>query len=173
MALSISDVGPTPGNFVGAAPQRCGSGRILCLGLSADGRRVYAGSYAGVWRSDDAGRNFRQMSRPQPGSYEALVPGALHAPHVFDIAVSPTDPDLLLVAALRSPFSISASGIWRSTDGGDTWNIALVASWVGQIAFAADDPSFVIAALRDSGGNRLAISHDAGLSWVFKQISPV
>ena len=168
MALLISDIGPAPNTFVGATPQRSGSGRILCLALAADGQRMYAGSYAGVWRSDDAGRSFTQMSRPQPSSFEADVPGALQAPHIFDIAVSPGDPDIVLAAAVRSQFISAPNGVWRSADGGQSWTLVQPAFSVGQIAFAPDDPSLVIAPI----GNSVAISHDAGLNWSVRFLSP-
>jgi len=168
MALLITDVGPSPNTFVGATPQRSGSGRILSLALAADGQRMYAGSYAGVWRSDDAGRSFRQMSRPQPGTFGAEVAGALQAPHIFDVAVSPADPDIVLAAAVRSQFIGAPNGIWRSADGGESWTLVQPAFSVGQIAFAADDPSLVIAPI----GNFIAISHDAGLNWSVRFLSP-
>jgi hypothetical protein len=173
MALLISDVGPTPNSFVGATPQRSGSGRILCLALAADGQRMYAGSYAGVWRSDDGGRSFTQMSRPQPGSFEANVPGALQAPHIFDIAVSPADPEIVLAAAVRSQFIGAPNGIWRSTDGGQSWTLVQPAFRVGQIVFAPDDPSLVIAPIGDQFlFTSIAISHDAGRNWSVRSLNP-
>jgi hypothetical protein len=67
---------------------------------------MYAGSFAGVWRSDDGGRNWFQLTRPQPGLgvVQADVPGALLAPHVFDLVASPTDPDVALGSAIDSQF---------------------------------------------------------------------
>ena len=101
--VDFTDVGPSPDNFVGANAVRGGSGRILSLAAAADGRRLYAGSYAGVWRSDDAGRNWRQMTRPQPATFDAEVPGALFAPYVVDLAVSPGDANLVIAAAEIQP----------------------------------------------------------------------
>ena len=167
MALLVSDVGPTPANFVGSTAVRSGSGRITSLALAADGQRLYAGSYAGVWRSDDAGRNFRQMSRPQPGTYNAALPGALTAQHIFDIAVSPADADVVLVAAVRSQFAVPSNGIWRSTDGGQTWTLVRP-GFCSQIVFASDDPSLVMAPF----GSSIAISHNAGISWNVVPLSP-
>ena len=173
MALLVSDVGPTPANFVGSTAQRSGSGRILSLAVTADGQRLYAGSYAGVWRSDDAGRSFHQMSRPQPGGYEADVPGALQAPHIFDIAVSPADPDIVLAVAVRSQFAVPANGIWRSSDGGQSWTLVQPAFRVGQIAFAPDDPSLVIAPIGDTNLiSSIAISQNAGVTWAVTPLNP-
>jgi len=173
MALLVSDAGPTPANFVGSTAQRSGSGRILSLAVTADGQRLYAGSYAGVWRSDDAGRSFHQMSRPQPGGYEADVPGALQAPHIFDIAVSPADPDIVLAVAVRSQFAVPANGIWRSSDGGQSWTLVQPAFRVGQIAFAPDDPSLVIAPIGDTNLiSSIAISQNAGVTWAVTPLNP-
>ena len=173
MALLVSDVGPTPSTLVGESAVRSGSGRILSLGLAAGGQRLYAGSYAGVWRSDDAGRSFQQMPRPQPGTYDAAVPGALHAPHIFDIAVSPADPDVVLVAALRSQFAVPRNGIWRSSDGGQSWTLVQPAPYVSQIVFAPDDPSLVMATISAANNNsHMAISHNAGINWNVRTLNP-
>jgi hypothetical protein len=178
MAQFVSDVGPTPASLVGSTAVRSGSGRIVSLARSADAQRIYAGSYAGVWRSDDAGRTFRQMSRPQPGTHDADVAGALHAPHIFDLAVSPADPDIVLAAAVRSQFAVPADGVWRSTDGGASWTLVQPAFRVSQIAFAPDDPDLVIASLGVVDPifltlrSALAISHDAGAHWSVISLSP-
>jgi hypothetical protein len=167
MSFDISDVGPTPASFQGSTPVRSGSGRILSLAMASDNQRAYAGSYAGVWRSDDGGRSWRQMSRPQPGVYDADTPGALYAPHIFDVAVSSSDPDIVLAAAWRSQFKPSRNGVYRSVDGGSSWTLVQPGN-VGQIAFASDDPSLAIAAL----GDGIAVSHDAGVTWTFKPLDP-
>jgi len=173
MASLVSDVGPTPLSFTGSAPQRSGSGRIVCLAVAADDQRLYAGSYAGVWRSDDAGRTFRQMSRPQPGTFDAAVPGALHAPHIFDIAVSPANPNIVLAAAVRSQFKVPENGVWRSADGGESWRLVQPAFRVGQIAFAPDDPDLVFATLGDNSlRSSIAISRNAGLNWNVAPLDP-
>ena len=167
MSLDIADVGPTPASFQGSTPVRSGSGRILSLAMASDNQRAYAGSYAGVWRSDDGGRSWRQMSRPQPGVYDAETPGALYAPHIFDVAVSPADPDIVLAAAWRSQFKPSRNGVYRSADGGFSWTLVQPGA-AGQIAFAPDDPTLAIAAL----GSGVAVSHDAGVTWTFKPLDP-
>ena len=167
MSFDIADVGPTPASFQGSTPVRSGSGRILSLAMASDNQRAYAGSYAGVWCSNDGGRSWRQMSRPQPGVYDADTPGALYAPHIFDVAVSPSDPDIVLAAAWRSQFKPSRNGVYRSVDGGFSWTLVQRGN-VGQITFASDDPSLAIAAL----GDGVAVSHDAGVTWTFKALDP-
>lgn len=166
--MSIADIGPTPATFQGSNPQRSGSGRILSLAIASNDQRIYAGSYAGVWRSDDTGHTWQQMSRPQPGSFDADVPGAIYASHIFDLAVSPADPNIVLAGAVRGQFSPSRNGIYRSADGGESWQLVQLATVTSQILFAPDDPALVMAAL----GSGVAVSHDAGVHWAFQPLNP-
>jgi hypothetical protein len=170
--MNITHVGPTLDSFNNLGTSHSPSGRILSLALASNGTRVYAGSYAGVWRSDDTGATWRQMTRPQPASVDEEVPGALCAPAVFDLAVSPDDPNLVLASGARGPFVKSRDGIYRSTDGGETWNLVhkvdpanlfdtVHGEFVSQIVFAPDDPALVFAAI----GPAVAISKNAGASW--------
>lgn len=154
-------IGPTAATFAQADPRRSGSGRILAIASASDNQRLYLGSYAGVWRSDDGGRNFRQLGRPQPGTFDADVPDAIHAPHILDIAVSPSDPNLVLAAAQRGNYNPSRNGVYRSTDGGDRWTLVLPAFSVGQVVFAPDDGALAFAAL----GGSVAVSRDGGATW--------
>ncbi|MDQ2824361.1 MAG: hypothetical protein M3R29_02830 [Verrucomicrobiota bacterium] len=167
MSITIRDVGPNISSFSTSNPNHATSGRILSLTVAADGVRLYAGTYAGVWRSDDGGRNWRQLTRPQPGVADADIAGALYPPHVFDLAASPVDPNLVLAAAARGQFTISRNGIYRSTDGGLNWALVLNSSFVHEIVFAPDDPMLVYAALgtQTSTTSAIAISGDAGQTW--------
>ena len=146
------------------------SGRITALALGADGSRLYAGSFAGLWRSIDAGENWVQLTWPQPpaGSSQTDVPGALYAPHVFDVATSPADPDVVLVAALDSQFVDGRDGVYRSVDGGASWTLVLEGSSPFNVVFAPDDPQLAFAVGRiptfPSRG-LVAISRDAGATW--------
>lgn len=67
--------------------------------------RVYAIGTS-VWRSDDGGLNWINVTRAKSGSI--LGEG------LRDLAVSPEDPDDVTVAA--------GHGVWRSVDGGVTWS---------------------------------------------------
>ncbi len=81
------------------------------------------------------------------------------------IAVSPTDPNLVLVGA-------ATGGIWRSVDGGQTFTTTTddqVDLAVGSIAFAKSNPSVVYAGMGDANGNYLGNgvlkSTNAGQTW--------
>lgn len=84
---------------------------------------------------------------------------------VNTIAICPTDAQLILIGA-------STGGIWRSTDGGDTFapvSDSQVDLAVGSIAFAPSSPSIVYAGMGDSQagylGNGVLKSTDSGQSW--------
>jgi hypothetical protein len=191
----IVDVSPTVTSFTPLSIFHSVSGRILSLAVSADpapgcfipGRRctvgtppgapiarLYAGTFAGVWRSDDAGRTWRQLMRPQPPEGTNIVPGALMVPNVFDLAVSQVNRDLVFAATAEDTRSQSESknGIYRSADGGETWSLVHQFACsgkgpVGQIVFAPDDPNLLFAA----GDCSIAKSTDAGLTWTDTPIS--
>ena len=121
--ITITGVGPSPSTFPRrpANDNHSSSGRITALALGADGRRMYAGSWAGVWRSRDAGQTWSQLTWPQPTlTVQGEIPGALYAPHVFDLATSPADAHLVLVSALDSQYTDGRDGIYRTSDAGRT-----------------------------------------------------
>jgi FG-GAP-like repeat len=169
----LIDVGPSTENFGIKSTYQSVSGVIQSIAASSDGQRVYAGTYAGVWRSDDGGRNWRQLTRPQPDEGTTEVRGALGTSDVFDLVVSPVNKDLVLAAAIKDTHVKSREGIYRSSDGGDTWSIAYqftcannLLTPVAQIVFAPDDPNLVYAA----AGCVIGISKDGGATWAEKHL---
>jgi hypothetical protein len=176
--ITYFGVGPKLSSFPRrkAAESHSSSGRITALALGADGNRLYAGSHAGVWRSDDAGENWYQLTYPQPtGVLDVDIPGALFAPHIKDIATSPTVTDVLLACALDSQFEDGRDGVYRSEDGGAKWTLVLKSTSVPtptpfNVVFAPDDPQLVYAVGTQtftpfSSFGIVAISRDAGKTW--------
>jgi photosystem II stability/assembly factor-like uncharacterized protein len=101
------------------------SATIGALAVSrSDPNVVYAGtgettirvdvSYGdGIYRSTDAGRTWSHL-------------GLRETRHIGRIVVHPDDPDLVYVAALGDAFGPSAArGVYRSRDGGKTWDLIL------------------------------------------------
>jgi hypothetical protein len=178
--ITITGVGPSLGTFPRrpANDNHSSSGRITALTLGADGSRMYAGSWAGVWKSDDAGQTWSQLAWLQPTlTVQGEIPGALYAPHIFDLAASPADPNLVLVSALDSQYVDGRDGIYRTTDGGVSWTLVMKAPDPCNIVFAPDDSQLVYAVTtltttlfppRPFGV--VAISHDAGASWKTKSL---
>lgn len=167
------DVSPNANSFTATTGQSV-SNRMFSLAVSADGQRLYGGTVSGVWRSDDAGQTWRQLTRPQPPQGTNEVEGALMVRHVFDVVVSPVQKngkDVLLAATAYDPRVNPKNGIYLSDDGGETWRLVYqftcsASLGVGQIVFAPDQSNLVYAA----GGCKIAISMNGGEKWEEKEI---
>lgn len=165
---TFTDVSPRTDTFASSL-QHSVSGRTNALAVAADGMRLYAGTFAGVWRSDDAGLTWRQMTRPQPQPGAAEPSGALHVPDVYDVAISPVNRDVVLIAVASDTHKQAMNGVYRSEDGGNTWTLVKRfecsnGGEVSQIVFAPDNPNLVYAA----GGCGVGISNDGGKTWTEK-----
>jgi photosystem II stability/assembly factor-like uncharacterized protein len=140
---------PPPPAPEGDAPQ------VQQLVAAPDGTlfRVYGGR---LYRSEDGGRNWKLLGRGLPGRQVAAL------------AVSPNyAEDAALLAALSSWSGLGA-GLFRSTDGGDTWRPSTrgltdlqVTHVVNSPTFSRDETIFLTAA--DAG---LFRSTDGGESWL-------
>ena len=102
--------------FVG--PYR--GGRVVAVaGVPNDPLVYYFGAaHGGVWKTTDAGRYWRNVS---DGFFEFPAVGAM------DVSLS--DPDVIFVGTgegLQRQFISPGDGVYKSTDGGDTWtNVGL------------------------------------------------
>ena len=121
----------------------------------------------GVYKSEDAGKTWRSI-------------GLADTHTIGRIIVDPRNPDRVFVAALGHPFAENEErGIFRSLDGGKTWQKVLYkdANTGGiDVAFAPSSPNVLFAALwqvrrtpwsLDSGGpgSGLYRSTDGGSTW--------
>ena len=100
-------------------------GSIGCVSVSeSDNNVIYVGtgeqtirgnvsSGAGLWKSDDAGRNWKSI-------------GLKETRHVARIRIHPQNPDLIYVAAMGDAFKSNDNrGVFRSKDGGKTFEKVL------------------------------------------------
>jgi len=96
----------------------------------------YAGT--GLYRTDDGGLTWEFLGLPE-------------SRHIGRIAIDPTNTDRIFVAAMGSLFSATPDrGVYRSTDGGDTWEQALfVSDSTGciDITINPQNPQIVFAAM--------------------------
>lgn len=102
---------------------------------------------------------------PAPTTTLVLNNWGVTSGRINAVAVSPANPDLILVGA-------ATGGVWRSVDGGATFapvsddHVDLA---VGSIAFAPSDPNIVYAGMGDRAssyfGTGVLRSSDAGQTW--------
>jgi photosystem II stability/assembly factor-like uncharacterized protein len=116
----------------------------------------------GVFRSDDGGESWRHV-------------GLESTWHIAKVKVHPTNPEVVFVAALGHMWSRdSARGVYRSTDGGRSWERVLFVSdrtGANDVVIAPSDPSIVYASTWESypgiSGRESAVykSTDGGSTW--------
>jgi photosystem II stability/assembly factor-like uncharacterized protein len=136
---------------LGPAPITSGpyTGRVSAIACSPlDANRVFvAGADGGVWRTDDGGASWRALTDELP----TTAIGAL--------ALDPADPDAVFAGTGEANFANHSRyglGIYRSLDGGESWEHFGAATLGGRCVSAlAVDPSdgdVVYAALTRAGG---------------------
>lgn len=109
----------TNGNWSSMGPNTVpgsggGAGRINCIRFDPSNINiVYAGAPAGgLWKSTDAG-----------ASWNLLNTDYLQSLGVYDVAIDPTDSDIIYIATGDVDGGDTYSvGVLKSTDGGLTWN---------------------------------------------------
>lgn len=140
------------------------SGRVSAIDAVAGGRlTIYVGAAAGgVWKSDDGGVRFK----PVFDKYN---------PSIGDIRIDPRNPKTVWVGTGESWVRNSVSvgdGIYRSNDGGDSWQ-RLGLEKTERIARVAVDPAdsskvFACALgplFNDSDERGVYVTRDAGKTW--------
>src|SRR5262245_8578823 len=149
---SFSLAAPAEGDAQGVTPRHYDSLRWRMIGPFRGGRTVgavgvpgqsnvfYIGvNNGGVWKTDDYGRTWKPIFDDAPtGS-------------VGDLAVSPSHPEVIYVGTgegLHRPDLSVGDGIFKSTDGGETWTHAGLADvqQVGRLIVHPTDPSIVFVA---------------------------
>ena len=154
--LSIGDiaVAPTDANIV-----YVGTGEAYCA------RSSHAGD--GMYRSTDTGKTWERI-------------GLSDTQHIARIIVHPKNPNIVYVAAMGHLFSDNAErGVFRTTDGGKSWERLLyVSDKIGAVdlVMVLSDPNVLYAAMYDKvrlpwhyeiGGPESAIHRtvDGGKTW--------
>ena len=140
---------------------------IIYAGMGEATIRIDVSHGDGVYKSSDGGRSWRHI-------------GLDDTRHIGKIRVHPQDPDTLYVAALGHAFGRSRQrGVFRSTDGGDSWQqVLFVSDKAGAVDLSIDpnNPRVIYASIWEcyrsfhmmsSGGEDSGIwrSMDGGDTW--------
>jgi len=152
---------------VGAVAIQQSNPDVLWIGTGEGNPRNSLNGGYGIYKSLDGGRNW-------------TATGLEKTRHIHRIIIDPTDPNTVYVAAIGSPWgSHPERGVYKTTDGGQSWKRILFANeqtGAADLVMDPSNPNKLIAALwehkRDpwffnSGGpgSGLYISFDGGNTW--------
>ncbi|MEO1032291.1 MAG: hypothetical protein AAFX55_12840 [Bacteroidota bacterium] len=152
---------------IGAVEIQQSNPSVIWVGTGEGNPRNSLNGGYGIYKSLDGGKNWIAM-------------GLEKTRHIHRIIVDPTNPDVVYVGAIGSPWGAHPErGVFKTTDGGKTWNKILFANnktGVADLVMDPGNPNKLIAALwehkRDpwffnSGGegSGLHITHDGGKTW--------
>ncbi len=120
--VNLTD-GQIPLGSMGAVEVSLSNPNVIYVGTGSSKIRSNVSIGRGVYKSTDAGRTWK-------------FSGLRDAGQIATIRVDPGNPDLVYVAAQGNPFAPNKErGVYRSTDGGQTWKNVL---FVSDLAGAAD-----------------------------------
>ncbi len=158
LSLSVGDIAIAPSDpdilYVGTGEANAGGGSLAYDGV-------------GVYRSEDGGQTWQHKGLEESRNIGRMV-------------VDPRDPDVVYVAAMGNLFADSPDrGIYKTTNGGDTWeNVLFVSDSTGAIdvAINPENPDTLYAAMwervrrpnrRSYGGPTCGIyrTFDGGTTW--------
>lgn len=156
-----------PTASIGAVAIQQSNPSVIWVGTGEGNPRNSLNGGFGVYKSLDGGRTWKSM-------------GLEKTRHIHRIIVHPDNPDIVYVGAIGSPWGVHPErGVFKTTDGGKTWNKILFANnktGVADMVMDPQNPNKIIVAMwehkRDpwffkSGGegSGLYITHDGGDSW--------
>ncbi|MGK0430032.1 MAG: photosystem II stability/assembly factor-like uncharacterized protein, partial [Psychroserpens sp.] len=152
---------------IGAVAIQQSNPSVIWVGTGEGNPRNSLNGGYGVYKSLDGGKSWTSM-------------GLENTRHIHRVIIDPTNSDVVYVGAIGSPWGKHPErGVFKTTDGGKTWNKILFANnktGVADLVMDPTNPNKLIATLwehkRDpwffnSGGegSGLHITHDGGDTW--------
>ncbi len=152
---------------IGAVAIQQSNPSVIWVGTGEGNPRNSLNGGYGVYKSLDGGKSWKSM-------------GLEKTRHIHRIKIDPTDPNTIYVGAIGSPWGEHPErGIFKTTDGGETWqNVLFVNNKTGIADLVMDptNPNKLIAAMwehkRDpwffksgGAGSGLYMTHDGGDNW--------
>ncbi len=123
---------------VGAIAVASSNPEVIYVGTGSACIRGNVSVGRGAWKSEDGGRNWHFIGLADSGAFGEMV-------------VHPNNPDLVYAAALGSPFGKNPErGVFRSRDGGDSWEkVLFLSDSTGAVSLAMnpDDPDEIYAGM--------------------------
>lgn len=156
---------------IGAVAIQQSNPSVIWVGTGEGNPRNSLNGGYGIYKSLDGGKTWKSM-------------GLEKTRHIHRVVIDPTDPDVVYVGAIGSPWGEHPErGVFKTTDGGKTWEKILYVNnktGVADLVMDPTNPNKLIAAMwehkRDpwffkSGGegSGLHITYDGGETW--KKIS--
>ncbi|MFT4942904.1 MAG: photosystem II stability/assembly factor-like uncharacterized protein [Candidatus Paceibacteria bacterium] len=152
---------------IGAIAIQQSNPSVLWVGTGEGNPRNSLNGGYGVYKSLDGGRSWTSM-------------GLENTRHIHKIIIDPTNPDVVYIGAIGSPWGVHEErGVYKTNNGGDTWERILFQNkktGVADMVMDPTNPNKIIVAMwehkRDpwffkSGGDGsgIFITHDAGKTW--------
>ncbi len=152
---------------IGAVAIQQSNPSVIWVGTGEGNPRNSLNGGYGVYKSLDGGKSWKGM-------------GLEKTRHIHRVIIDPTDPNTVYVGAIGSPWGEHPErGVFKTTDGGQTWNKILFANnktGVGDMVMDPNNPNKLIVGMwehkRDpwffkSGGegSGLYMTHDGGENW--------
>lgn len=152
---------------IGAVAIQQSNPAVIWIGTGEGNPRNSLNGGFGVYKSIDGGKTWKSM-------------GLEKTRHIHRLIIDPTDPNTVYVGAIGSPWGEHPErGVFKTTDGGKTWNKILFANnktGVADMVMDPTNPNKLLVAMwehkRDpwffnSGGpgSGLHMTHDGGATW--------
>ena len=156
-----------PTASIGAVAIQQSNPSVIWIGTGEGNPRNSLNGGYGVYKSLDGGKTWQSM-------------GLEKTRHIHRVIIDPTNPNIVYVGAIGSPWGVHPErGVFKTTDGGKTWNKILFANnktGVADMVMDPSNPNKLMVALwehkRDpwffkSGGegSGLYITHNGGDTW--------